>query len=108
MSDPLQPEFELMPPSTKGMVRPENVPASHKAADSLKPHLSRIQVMVMSAFQEHGPMIDEELVNLPVFREWKDSTIWKRRSELVAMGKIIYGGEKKNSRQKWMTIWRLA
>lgn len=78
-------------------------------ADSLptEPALTKLQNMILIAFKEHGQMIDEELCGLPVFAEWKDSTIWKRRSELSEMGRLMMAGEKRNSRGRWMTIWML-
>lgn len=73
---------------TKGLTRDRDHATSVEAADSLEPKLKVLQQQVLDAFAQHGAMTDEELEQLPQFARFKYSTVRKRRSELVVMGKL--------------------
>lgn len=109
MPDQHQFDFDVLPPeSTKGMVRRNDLPAAHKAAEAVLPILSKLQARVLMAFEQHGPMIDEELVALPEFSADYGPTVWRRRSDLSKLGKLINIGEKLNRRGQAMTLWKLS
>lgn len=73
--------------------------------------LSKLHSQVLDAFRVNGPMNDEVLENLPIFRgKYAPSTIRKRRSELslCVPPRLVAYGLMTNSNGSPMTIWTLA
>ena len=82
--------------TTETMHRRSDPETSVRAADGLKPHLSRLQQQVLDAVrQRHGGrgMTDGEVERLPEFKRYGYSTIRKRMSELRRLGLLRWTGE---------------
>lgn len=92
-----------------GTIRERDSETSLSAALALMPRLSLMQAAVVAAFDKHGPMTDEQLEQLPEFREYKYSTARKRRTELVTKGLLASCGKAMNeSGSAKMTLWDLT
>ena len=59
------------------------------AADVVRPHLGKIQALVLAAYEAHGPMSAREAERLPEFGDYGFSTIRKRISELASDGLLV-------------------
>lgn len=93
---------------TTGMTHRGDPSTSQESAVVIARRLNELHGLVLAALREHGPMTDEELELLPTFRGFGPSTIRKRRSELGQMGSVVACGEKQNSRNRKMLIWRVV
>ena len=92
----------------KSMVRRGDYPTSRAAALGIEPRLSELQASIMAALAHHGAMTDEQIERLPEFRAHAPSTVRKRRTELLHMGRIYASQEKRlNERGRAMTVWRV-
>jgi hypothetical protein len=74
------------------MFRDADPPTSKAAAEKVIPILTRIQALVLSAYRLHGPMTAKECERLPAFAEYGFSTVRKRISELVQLGRLVATG----------------
>lgn len=95
--------------SVRGLVRPTDPAPAHAAAVALLPRRSKLQRLVLAAFQraQPSPLDDDMLERLDEFARYAPSTIRKRRSELVQAGWLVAVGEGRNSRGARMTRWGL-
>lgn len=100
-------ELDEMPVSIRNMTRFTDPDTSHEAAKKVSSRVTKLQEMVLYAFEQYGPMIDEVLVGLPQFSQYADSTVRSRRSELVTKGKLVQVGTLLNSRGQKSTLWSL-
>lgn len=90
----------------RGMVRGEDYETSVDAAEAVEPHLSKLQLEVEEAFRFRGPMNDDTLESLPQFvGRYAYSTVRKRRTDLVSMGRLVEVGQNTNSRGRKMIVW---
>lgn len=94
-------------PDIHGMVRESNPFTSKDAAIVVARKRTELHERVLAAFEQYGPMTDEELERLPEFRDFGPSTIRKRRSELFQQDALIVVGDRVNSRGRSMLVWRL-
>jgi hypothetical protein len=77
------------------------------AARTVLPHLTQLQHRVLDAFRFNGAMNDEQLEQLPCFRDCSPSTIRKRRSELVERGELTCVGRSMNAKgNSAMKVWK--
>jgi hypothetical protein len=91
----------IVPPGVRHFDHPTSV-----APDGRR--LNELHREVLSAFEAHGRLTDEELERLPQFGCYGPSTIRKRRSELYLMGQLVRVGERNNSRGRRMVVWGMA
>jgi hypothetical protein len=89
-----------------GMVHRNDPYTSIEAAEVIARKRTELHGRVLEAFDTRGPMTDEELEQLPAFVPYGPSTIRKRRSELYQQGSLEVCGERRNSRDRKMLIWR--
>ena len=93
---------------TSGLYRKTDPDTSRLAAETIEPHINEVQLQVLLAFEEHGPMTDEELHDLPQFKVRGDSSARGRRSELTGKKLIEKSGDRRTSRSgNLMIVWRL-
>lgn len=98
----LGPLFQVPP----DMVRHPDHETSLAAARGLLPHLTELQERVLDAFRTRGPMTDEFCEQLHQFSDCAPSTVRKRRSELVALGKLQCVGRAPNTNgTASMKVW---
>lgn len=92
--DPPPPEKIEPPAELKGMVRNPDHESSIDAAKVVEPHKSKLQKRVLTAFEIHGAMNDQELELLPEFIREKETTVSKRRTELCQKipRLVVYAG----------------
>jgi hypothetical protein len=90
-----------------GMVRRDNPSTSVAAAKIIVRGVSNLQRRVLEAFQQHGPMTDEELEQLPQFSHYGRTTVHKRRTELYQAHKVERDSLKRNSRGVRMIVWNI-
>ena len=96
------------PDDITGMVRREGPSTSVAAAKILVRGVTALQRRVLDAFQEHGPMTDEELERLPTFSQYGPTTVHKRRTELYQAGLVEQHSIKRNSRGVKMIVWNIS
>lgn len=86
--------------------------ASREARESIREHLTPLQIRVLAAFWKYGPMIDEELLSVVELKDLGDSTIRTRRNELGPLpkgrGRLIPLGKKRNKGGLECVIWGLS
>ena len=82
------PLFDWEPP----LARNADPDTSHEAGGVVRPHLGRIQQLVLNAYERHGPMSARTAERLPQFAEFGFSTIRKRISELAHKGLLVEAG----------------
>ena len=71
--------------------------------------LTTMQTKILEAFQRHPEgMTDEDILALPVFEDTAPSTVRTRRKELIKLGKLMYGGARRNDRGRNTQIWRVV
>jgi hypothetical protein len=97
-------EQELL--DVSGMVHRDDPHTSVEAALVIARKRTELHGRVLDAFDACGPMTDEELERLPAFLSYGPSTIRKRRSELYQQGSLEACGERRNSRDRAMLVWR--
>lgn len=90
-----------------GMIRDGDYSTSTEAAEAIAPRRSAMQHLILIAFGALGPMTDEELETLHMFRQYGQTTISKRRTELYQQGILEAVGQKVNSRGRHMVVWAL-
>jgi hypothetical protein len=97
----------------KGMVRDRDHGTSIDAAKAVEPVLSELQLQVEAAFVTLGAMTDKELEHLPHFEKYEYSTVRKRRTELVTMGRLAsvkeadgFTPKRKDGLKLWDLAWR--
>jgi hypothetical protein len=90
-----------------GMVRRDNPSTSVAAAKIIVGGISNLQSRVLEAFQQHGPMTDEELELLPQFSHYGQTTVRKRRTELYQAHKLERYSSKPNSSGVGMIVWNI-
>ena len=78
---------------------------SRMAAETIEKKLGQLQQMVLDAFQIHGPMTSDELIRLPRFDGYKESSSRGRIPELIEKGLLVEFGEKTNSGGHRMKIY---
>lgn len=85
---------------------------SREARESIREHLTPLQIRILAAFWKYGPMIDEELLSVVELKDLADSTIRTRRHELGPLpegrGRVIPLGKKKNATGRECVIWGLS
>lgn len=91
----------------KTMMRKNDPRTSKEAAAKIVPHLSDLHNQVIDCFLLYGSMTDEELENLPHFKDYGPSTVRKRRGELFRAKLLKEVGVKKNKRGQSMIIWNV-
>lgn len=77
---------------------------SHAAAEAVA-DAARQERRILERFAMFGPMTDEELVARSP--QWREDTLKSARSRLKNRGLLIADGERINSRNRRMTVWRL-
>jgi len=96
------PLFETSKPNYRPpLARFSDPEESHRAADKIRPHLSKLQSVVHGAFRELGKMTAKECEVLDRFSELGFSTVRKRISELKKMGLIVDTGERREGAAVW-------
>lgn len=68
------------------LFRRDDPPTSQAAATTVRPQLGEIQLAVLAAYRQHGPMSARQAEGLPEFAAYGFSTVRKRVSELGAAG----------------------
>jgi hypothetical protein len=91
-----------------GMVRHGDPSTAKAAAGAVAQHRTELHKLVLEALRTHGPMTDEDLEQLPQFKDYGPSTIRKRRSELFESKDVLSSGARKNSRNRPMIVWKIA
>ncbi len=91
-----------------GMVHADDPHTSIDAATVIALRRNELHEKVLAAFARYGSMTDEELENLPEFRDYGPSTIRKRRSELFQQHALVAVGDAVNTRGRKMLIWSRA
>lgn len=95
-------------PDISGMVHRDDPATSIDAAHVIERKRTELHERVITAFRDHGAMTDEDLELLPEFHGFGPSTIRKRRSELVQARVLVAVGERRNSRNRKMLVWKVA
>ena len=72
--------------ATAPMSRRTDPSTSSRAAAAVRPVLGKIQLLVLAAYAQHGPMSARQAERLPDFEDYGFSTIRKRISELSVAG----------------------
>lgn len=87
------------------MTRARDRQTSKDAAERVRPHLSQLQTAVLNALMAHGAagLTDKELERLPLFQDLAPSTVRKRRSELLQLGRVREAGVRDR-----LTVWVAA
>lgn len=79
---------------------------STAAADSIKPHVQRLQALILDALRTHGPMTDEEMQERCVIQ---GSTQRPRRGELERLGLVADTGDKRKTKSgRLATVWTIV
>lgn len=92
----------------RGMVHRGDPLTSVESAIVIARKANALHELVAQAIRERGPMTDEELERLPLFRGFGPSTVRKRRSELYQAGVLKSVSTKRNSRGRPMLVWDFA
>ena len=74
------------------LARQSDPATSHEAGEVVRPHLGKIQRLVLDAFTAHGSMTARTAERLPCFSDYGFSTIRKRISELAREGLLVERG----------------
>jgi hypothetical protein len=77
---------------------------SREAAESVKPHLSKMQAIVLYAVARLGPITDNGLIDV---LGGNASTIRPRRVELERKGHIYKSGTVRQSNGRNAAVWRV-
>jgi hypothetical protein len=104
------PDLFTPPKELDGMVRVPDRSTSIDAATAVRKVLSDLHLAILEAFRQKGPMNDGELELLEGFEKYAYSTVRKRRTELVEMGKLVDSGLRRPGpgRSTNMIVWELA
>lgn len=86
------------------LARHNDTDTSHKAAASVQSQLHTIQREVLDAFNKLGSMTDKTLNGLFSEKNYAESTVRKRRSELTALGYLKDSGVRDGRH----AVWELA
>lgn len=78
---------------------------SAAAGEAVQRRASALHNQILDCFDEFGRLTDEQLEHMPCFAGLAPSTVRKRRSELLALGKLKAVGVVLNSRGRTMTVW---
>lgn len=106
---PIIPEGFPWAPDTRGMLRQGDGASATIAAQAVAGKRSELQIEVIGAFMEYGPMGDRRLETLPQFEgRFRQSTVRKRRSELFALGILVDTGETDHFDGSTFSRWALA
>lgn len=94
----------------KDMVRRGDHATSRAAALAVEPRLSELQADIMRALEHHGALTDEELERLPEFSRLAPSTVRKRRTDLLKMGRVRALKEKRMNAHGTaaMCVWQVV
>ena len=87
--------WEVEPPGYEAHARKADPETSHEAADVWTAEgMTALQWIVLQTLKRHGPMIDQELVELVQcdHSSYGDSSIRSRRNELVKKGRVFFAG----------------
>ncbi len=77
---------------TKPLARNSDPWTSHAAGEVVRPHLGKIQELVLEVFDARGAMTARDAETLPEFAPYGFSTIRKRISELAVAGRLVSVG----------------
>lgn len=102
-----RPPAEDLPLFESPMYRQSDPLTSEGAAAVVRPHLGKIQHLVLEVFRAHGPMTARSAEARPEFAPYGFSTIRKRISELAAGGLLEPCGTDTSGRAP-CTIYRVA
>jgi hypothetical protein len=103
--------WETNPLDAGPQARRTDPETSHEAAGQwTQEGLTALQWIVLVTLKSHGPMIDQELVDI-IQRDhpsYGDSSIRTRRGELVVKGKVFHAGYSKTASGGRSRVWRAA
>ena len=103
-----QDEFQFDDPDLKGMVRVPDHDTSIAAAITVLPALSHLKKSILSNLEAFGPQTDEEMSDRFQHLNLAESTVRKRRGELVQAGLVEEAGfTRPNRLGSEMKVWRL-
>lgn len=88
--------------------RANDAATSRTTADAIHGKLSELQVRVLEAIRQHGPIDAAALEDLPRFASLAPSTVRKRVTELVRAGRVVEYDVKKRPGRGSISRWVVA
>ena len=86
------------------LARHDNIDTSHNAGASVTSLLTELQGEVLDAFKKLGSMTDKTLNELFADKNYAESTVRKRRSELTELGYVRDSGVREGRHAVWELV----